>query len=630
MEDPLVGQEVDGYRILEVLGQGGMGVVYKAKSLSLDRVEALKVITPSLVQDAQFLRRFRREAQALARIHHPNIVTVYTFRHAEIGYYLTMEYVEGRTLADLLVEGCGMDWRKALPIIKQLLTAFDFAHERGIIHRDIKPRNIMLTPDQVVKVMDFGLAKFYLQSDVTRTQGVSGTLCYMSPEQIKGHENLDQRSDIFSLGLTLYELLSGRLPFDKNDSQFNIQRSIVEGDFPAPHRFNDGVPARLSSVVAKAVHKDPAQRYQYASEMLDTIEAFEASMSGGEEAGSADSTRVEQALGTARRGGTVGRWARWAVGAALAVGMVWAAWALHPTLYERVMGEGVGPLATQQGEEAAVGSEGRMEASPGASGPQEDAMQPPLADVPKQNPADEQDAEHTASAESTPELVGRDQASSEPSVGSAERPAREGEASAEAETGSGETDGADGQSEAEPAVDLDEETLKPEKPLREEEQEASPPQEQEPREEGASGASTSGETGRLDEGSPTQPEAEAGEADRTEAEVTPVDQVRGEVGTLQDRLRQAIMDREWTGVPSPLADYYSDLLDDFYSRFTITNVESTAGEVQADDATVTLPVTVYISYRQKGREGVKAFPIPATWVWRNGEEGMALRRVYEP
>jgi serine/threonine-protein kinase len=197
MKDSFVGQEVDGYRILEVLGQGGMGVVYKAKNMSLNRMEALKVIAPLLVQDAQFLRRFKREAQALARIHHPNIVTVYTLRHAEVGYYLTMEYVEGHTLADRLVEGRGMDWREALPIVKQLLAAFDFAHRRGIIHRDIKPRNIMLTSEQVVKVMDFGLAKFYQQHDVTRTQGVSGTLCYMSPEQVKGHQNLDQRSDIF-------------------------------------------------------------------------------------------------------------------------------------------------------------------------------------------------------------------------------------------------------------------------------------------------------------------------------------------------------------------------------------------------------------------------------------------------
>lgn len=627
MGNSLIGQEIDGYRILEVLGQGGMGVVYKAKNMSLDRVEALKVIAPSLVQDQQLLRRFKREARALARTHHPNIVTVYTLRHAEIGYYLTMEFVEGPTLADRLVEGRGMDWREALPIVKQLLAAFDFAHARGIIHRDIKPRNIMLTSDQVVKVMDFGLAKFYQQHDVTRTQGVSGTLCYMSPEQIKGHADLDQRSDIFSLGMTLYEVLSGQLPFDKDDSQFNIQRAIVEGNFPAPHRLKEGLPTRLSSVIMKAVHKEPEQRYQYASEMLEAIEAFEAAMREPGEVDSADSTRVV-ALEAARRGRFASRWKTWAIGAALAGGMVWATWALHPTLYERVIGGETESAASQRTEEVPAASEGSLEAAPEASVTQGFVTQQSPSNLSEPNPQDNPAAGRTAdsSSESGPVRDDQQDSPSEPSVDDGETPVREEEERVGEETRSGETDNADLQQEAEPVVDLDQRALEPEESPREEEFSTS--REQHVEEE--SGASTSEEAIRSVENLPTQTEGEAEEGGRTEAETSPAEQVRGEVARLQGRLQQAIMDRAWAGVPAPLANYYGELLDDFYSRFSITKVESKVGEVQVNDATVTLPVTVYISYRQKGREGIKAFPIPATWVWSDGEGELALHRVYEP
>lgn len=273
-EDQFVGQEVDGYQILDVLGQGGMGVVYKAKNLTLNRIEALKVISPLLVSNAPVLHRFKVEAQALAQIQHPNIVTIYTLRQSRLGHYITMEYAQGQTLADALAEQRTIPWEQAVPLIKQLLAALDYAHERGILHRDIKPRNIMLTPGGGVKVMDFGLAKFYLQQDQTLTQGVSGSLFYMSPEQIKG-QKLDQRSDLFALGMTTYEMLSGRLPFDKGGSQYSIQRAITEDDFLAPRHFNSAVPAGLSKIIMHALEKSPKQRFQHAEEMLDAVEAFE-------------------------------------------------------------------------------------------------------------------------------------------------------------------------------------------------------------------------------------------------------------------------------------------------------------------------------------------------------------------
>ena len=275
--DPLVGQEVDGYRILGVLGRGGMGIVYKAENQSLGRMVALKVIAPDLAQNEEFLKRFRREARALAQLYHPHIVLIFALRQADLGLYIAMEYVEGQTLADHLQTHSPIAWPQALPLIKQLLSALDYAHERGIIHRDLKPRNIMLTEQGEVKVMDFGLAKMLGQGsgETTVTGARGGTLCYMSPEQARGLKNVDHRSDLFSLGLTLYEVLAGRLPFRKDDSDFIILKAIVEKRFPSPDTFNRTLPRPLSKIIMKALEKNPAKRYQSAGEMLAAIEAFE-------------------------------------------------------------------------------------------------------------------------------------------------------------------------------------------------------------------------------------------------------------------------------------------------------------------------------------------------------------------
>ncbi len=273
----LIGKEIDGYRIEGILGRGGMGIVYKAENQSLGRMVALKVIAPHLAQNEEFLKRFRREARALAQLYHPNIVLVFALRQADLGLYIAMEYVEGQTLADHLQTHSPIAWRQALPLIKQLLSALGYAHERGIIHRDLKPRNIMLTQQGEVKVMDFGLAKMLGQGSgettVTGTRG--GTLCYMSPEQAKGLKDVDHLSDLFSLGLTLYEVLAGCLPFKKDDSDFTILKAIVEEKFPGPHTFNRMLPRRLSKILMKALEKNPAKRYQSAGEMLAAIEAFE-------------------------------------------------------------------------------------------------------------------------------------------------------------------------------------------------------------------------------------------------------------------------------------------------------------------------------------------------------------------
>lgn len=274
-DDSLIGTEVDGYRIQEVLGRGGMGVVYKATDTALSRDVALKRIDPSLANDETFLRRFRSEARALARIDSPYIVSVHALRQTEIGLLIVMEYVEGGTLKDLMREG-PMDWQEALPIIKQMLTALEHAHGAEVIHRDIKPRNIMLSTEGTVKVTDFGLAKVHRSdSRETVTQGVHGTLNYMSPEQVQGGGNLDHRSDLYSLGMTVYEMLTGKLPFEEESNEFAKMRTIVEKELPRPDKLTPQVPDRMSALVMKALEKNPDDRFQSARVMQEAFEAFE-------------------------------------------------------------------------------------------------------------------------------------------------------------------------------------------------------------------------------------------------------------------------------------------------------------------------------------------------------------------
>lgn len=281
--ESFIGKEVDGHRIDAVLGRGGMGIVFKAENLELSRTVALKIINPALAQDESFLRRFRAEARALAQIHHPNIVIVYAFRQFDGGFYISMEYVEGTTLADHLEEQGALSWGETVHLTKQMLSAFHYAHSCGVIHRDIKPRNILLTPKNVVKITDFGLAKVLqegkMTTDTTVTMTTGGTIHYMPPEQIRGLRNVDHRGDIFSLGMTMYESLSGALPFDKNASGYTIQKMIVEEAFPDIRRRKPTTPKPLARIIMKALEKEPHKRFQSAAEMISAIEEFEMSTS---------------------------------------------------------------------------------------------------------------------------------------------------------------------------------------------------------------------------------------------------------------------------------------------------------------------------------------------------------------
>ena len=238
MDDSIVGSEIDGYHVEEVLGRGGMGTVYKAEDTSLARSVALKCLNSELAGDEAFLRRFRSEARAIARIDSPYIVQIHALTQTEIGLVIVMEYVEGGTLKQRIRAG-SVEWEQAIPVIQQMLTALQHAHGARVVHRDVKPHNILLSDIVLahghrVKMTDFGLAKINRSGDPNRTvtEGVYGTLYYMSPEQVEGHGQIDHRSDLYSLAMTSYEMLAGRLPFDRGSGKYAIMNTIVEEEVP--------------------------------------------------------------------------------------------------------------------------------------------------------------------------------------------------------------------------------------------------------------------------------------------------------------------------------------------------------------------------------------------------------------
>jgi predicted Ser/Thr protein kinase len=246
--------------ILELIGQGGMGAVYKARQPSLDRLVAVKVLPREAGQDPAFTERFSREARALARLGHPNIVAVYDVGKVGDFYYFVMEYVDGANLRQLLRDG-HLTPEQALRIVPQICDALQYAHEEGVVHRDVKPENILLDRKGRVKIADFGLAKLLGRDKgnftLTGSRQVMGTLYYMAPEQVERPAQVDHRADIYSLGVVFYEMLTGQLPV---------------GRFPMPSE-KAGTDAFLDEVVLRALEREPARRYQHASEVKTDIEA---------------------------------------------------------------------------------------------------------------------------------------------------------------------------------------------------------------------------------------------------------------------------------------------------------------------------------------------------------------------
>lgn len=274
--DPLIGQVIDNYKILEVIGRGGMGVVFKAMDMNLEKIVALKMIDPFLARDENFLKRFKMEAKALAKLENRNIVAVYALRETSMGLFMVMEYVRAKTVSEIMRENGKYSAKETLSVTNQLLNAINHAHSVGVIHRDIKPNNILLCEDGTVKVMDFGLAKVAQEhgSQMTATQAAAGTLYYMSPEQIKGLKNVDARSDIYSIGMSVYEMLAGRVPFDKSESEYAIQKQIIEGKIPPPTRYNPLIPKQLNKFIMKSIDKDADKRYQNVAEMIKDLSSI--------------------------------------------------------------------------------------------------------------------------------------------------------------------------------------------------------------------------------------------------------------------------------------------------------------------------------------------------------------------
>jgi serine/threonine-protein kinase len=259
------------YELDGIVGRGGMAEVYRARDIRLDRIVAIKTLRADLARDQIFQARFRREAQSAASLNHPNIVAVYdTGEDMATGVpvpYIVMEYVDGRTVRDLLQDGHRLLPERSLEIIDGVLRALDYSHQAGIVHRDIKPGNVMVTRNGDVKVMDFGIARAMsdAQATMTQTAQVIGTAQYLSPEQARG-ERVDSRSDLYSTGCLLYELLTGRPPFT-GDSPVAIAYQHVREDPIPPSRVDPEVPAWADAIVLKAMAKPPADRYQTAADM---------------------------------------------------------------------------------------------------------------------------------------------------------------------------------------------------------------------------------------------------------------------------------------------------------------------------------------------------------------------------
>jgi serine/threonine protein kinase len=271
---------LERYEILQTLGQGGMGVVYLARQKKLDRLVAIKAISPYLAQEPEVRERFAAEASVLARLSHPNIVTLYDYIEEPDALYLVMEYVEGKPLSEILKAG-PLPLESIRKYFTQILDAFAYAHSKGVIHRDIKPSNILITSHGQVKILDFGVAKI-LSSDhsQTRTGMRLGTLMYMSPEQVKGEKNIDARSDIYSLGVVLFEMLTGKPPYDPELGEFEISLRIVrEPLFDLSHP-PANIPQKILEVILHATEKNPEHRFSSCAEFREAFEgAFQEGIS---------------------------------------------------------------------------------------------------------------------------------------------------------------------------------------------------------------------------------------------------------------------------------------------------------------------------------------------------------------
>ncbi len=270
-----IGSTLGDYQIIGILGAGGMGRVYKVRNTISDRIEAMKVLLPDLATAPELADRFMREIKVQASLEHPNIAALHTAVRVENQLLMLMEYLEGVTLEQMLQKSGRLSVAEAVEYIRQALSALDYAHQRGVVHRDIKPANMMVVRGGTLKLMDFGIAKAAGDQRLTMTGTTMGSLYYMSPEQIKGASDLDARADLYSLGVSLYELVTGKRPFD-GDSQFAIMSAHLEKDPVPPVSIDPSLPESLNDIILMSVAKDPNQRFQTAGAFRNALGALAA------------------------------------------------------------------------------------------------------------------------------------------------------------------------------------------------------------------------------------------------------------------------------------------------------------------------------------------------------------------
>lgn len=271
--DKFVGKRLDGrYEIREIIGVGGMAVVYKAYDSIEDRIVAVKILKEEFASNEEFQRRFKNESKAIAVLSHPNIVKVYDVSFGDLIQYIVMEYIEGITLKEYIENNDGLTWNDAVAFTIQILRGLQHAHDKGIVHRDVKPQNIIVLADKTIKVTDFGIARFARKESQTITDKAIGSVHYISPEQAKG-EFTDEKADIYSLGVIMYEMLTGSLPFEA-ESAVSVAIMQLQTEPKLPTHINPLIPLGLEQITMKAMQKDTQNRYKSAAEMLRDLEQF--------------------------------------------------------------------------------------------------------------------------------------------------------------------------------------------------------------------------------------------------------------------------------------------------------------------------------------------------------------------
>lgn len=267
-------QQIPGFQIIEKIGAGAMATVYKAKQLSLDRYVAIKVLPPRLSENEEFVERFYKEGKAAAKLNHPNIVQAIDVSEAAGRHYFVMEYVDGHTLYDEMAKGKVFSESEALDIIIQIGRALDHAHERGFIHRDVKPKNIMITRDRVAKLADMGLAREATDKEAAMAEAgrAFGTPYYISPEQVRGEVNIDFRADIYSLGATFYHIVTGRYPFEGPTPTAVMHKHLKQQLIPPDH-INTRLSAGIGEIIEVMMAKKPEDRYASTKDLLMDLEA---------------------------------------------------------------------------------------------------------------------------------------------------------------------------------------------------------------------------------------------------------------------------------------------------------------------------------------------------------------------